>query len=200
MPRAPILRRVLSASLRLTHGVFAFVFLLRLIALLRLTSSPFLLPSGSDMHFYDQWAQQISHGRLTDHLAFYGLPLYAYLLAFLYKLLGYSPFVPGFLQAFLDAGTATLIFKITVRAVGTAKRDGKGPGSPASRPTIWEPASMAGLLAAAGWAFFVPAQAYSVVLMPTSWFVFAFWFVVWRMIRRDNSPSAWECFLLSLLV
>jgi hypothetical protein len=36
--------------------------------------------------------------------------------------------------------------------------------------------------------------------MPTAWFVFVFWFVVWRIIRRDNSPSASECFLLSLLV
>ena len=58
------------------------------------------------MHFYDDWARQILHGRLMDHFAFYGLPLYAYLLAFLYKLFGYSPFVPGFLQACLDAGTA----------------------------------------------------------------------------------------------
>ena len=200
MPKAPILRRLLAASLRLTHGVFAFVFLLRLIVLLRLTSSPFLLPSGSDMHFYDQWAQQISHGRLTDHLAFYGLPLYAYLLAFLYKVLGYSPFVPGFLQACLDAGTATLIFKITVRAVGTTKPDEKGPGSPASRLTIWEPASVAGLLAAAGWAFFVPAQAYSVILMPTSWFVFAFWFVVWQIIKRDQAPSPWGFFGLGIII
>src|SRR5438067_318015 len=106
----------LRGSPRLAHYLFAFVFLVRLIALARLTSSPFLLPSSGDMHFYDDWARQILHGRFTDHFAFYGLPFYAYLLALLYKVFGYSPFVPGFLQACLDAGTATLLYKIAVRA------------------------------------------------------------------------------------
>jgi Tfp pilus assembly protein PilF len=180
--------------------VFAFVFLLRLFALLRLTSSPFLLPSGSDMHFYDEWAQQISHGRLTDHLAFYGLPLYAYLLAFLYKLFGYSPFVPGFFQACLDAGTATLIYKITVRGLRRAKSSEKGAGSPANPLAIRQSASVAGLLAAAGWAFFVPAQAYSVILMPTAWFVFVFWFLVWQIVKTDRALSAWGLFGLGILI
>src|SRR5207249_8376957 len=62
---------ILRCSPRLGHYVFAFVFLVRLIALARLTSSPFFLPSGGDMHFYDDWARQILHGRLTDHFAFY---------------------------------------------------------------------------------------------------------------------------------
>src|ERR1043165_4984343 len=134
MPRPPILRSFLPASLRLAPRGFAGVFFLRLIALLRLTSSPFLLPSGSDMHFYDEWAQQISHGRLTDHLAFYGLPLYAYLLAFLYKLFGSSPFIPGFLQACLDAGTATLIYKITVRVLRGPNDAENQSGVPANPP------------------------------------------------------------------
>src|SRR3954470_8229306 len=176
MPQPPIFRSFLPASLRPTHGVFAFVFLLRLSALVRLTSSPFLLPSGSDMHFYDEWAQQIARGHLSDHLAFYGLPLYPYLLAFLYKLLGYSPFLPGFLQACLDAGTATLIFKITVRTLRGRQLGKTEAEGPAKRPTLLGPASLAGLLAAAAWGFFVPAQGYSIILMPTSWFVFAFWF------------------------
>src|SRR5207253_4678698 len=105
----------LPSSPRLVHYILAFVFLIRIIALARLSSSPLLLPGSGDMHFYDEWARQILHGRLTDGFAFYGLPLYAYLLAFLYKLFGSSPFVPGFLQACLDAGTATLLYKIAIR-------------------------------------------------------------------------------------
>jgi Tfp pilus assembly protein PilF len=200
MPRSPIFRNFLPASLRLTHGVFALVFLLRLCALLRLTSSPFLLPSGSDMHFYDEWAQQITQGRLTDHLAFYGLPLYAYLLAFLYKLFGYSPFVPGFFQACLDAGTATLIYKITARALRSPTSGETKAGSPANPATTREPAALAGLFAAAGWAFFVPAQAYSVILMPTSWFVFTFWFLVWQIVKTDHPPSRRGVFGLGILI
>jgi len=180
----------LRCSPRLGHYVFAFVFLVRLIALARLTSSPFFLPSGGDMHFYDDWARQILHGRLTDHFAFYGLPLYAYLLAFLYKVFGYSPFVPGFLQACLDAGTATLLYKISIRIFQAPDE----PGSVDSR------ARVIGLLAAAGWAFFVPAQAYSVTLMPTVWGVFVFWLLVWQITKADYAPSPLRCLTYGALI
>src|SRR5436190_21814595 len=110
-----LLKSVLGHSLAAGHYIFAVVFLIRVIVLARLTLSPFLLPLRGDMHFYDDWARRILQGNLTDHLAFYGLPLYAYLLALIYKVFGFSPFVPGFLQACLDAGTATLIYKIALR-------------------------------------------------------------------------------------
>src|SRR5664279_3721865 len=168
-------------SPRLGHYVFAFVVLIRLIALARLTSSPFLLPGGGDMHFYDDWARQILQGRFTDHSAFYGLPLYAYLLAFLYKVFGYSPFVPGFLQACLDAGTATLLYKIALR---TFRADGE---------SIRTHTKAIGILAAAGWAFFVPAQAYSVILMPTAWLAFVFWFLVWQIIKAEHPFNPLRC-------
>src|SRR5437016_3134562 len=179
MPRSHIFSRPLALGKALrgspgpAHYIFAFVFLVRIIALTRLSSSPLLLPGSGDMHFYDEWARQILHGRLTDGFAFYGLPGYAYLIAFLYKLFGYSPFVPGFLQACLDAGTATLLYKIARRVF----RDEEEP-NPTHENTI-------GLLAAAGWAFFVPAQAYSVILMPTAWFVFVFWFLVWQIVKVE---------------
>jgi hypothetical protein len=173
------LGNALRGSPRLGHYVFAFVFLVRLIALARLTSSPFLLPNGGDMHFYDDWARQILHGRFTDHFAFYGLPLYAYVLAFLYKVFGYGPFVPGFLQACLDAGTATLLYKIAIRIFRTAHEP----------EPVDNRACTIGILAAAGWAFFVPAQAYSVILMPTAWGVFVFWFLVWQIVKTDHAPS-----------
>ena len=177
-------------SLRLSHYVFAFVLLVRLIALTRLTSSPFLLPSDGDMHFYDDWARQILHGRFTDHFAFYGLPLYAYLLAFLYKVFGYSPFVPGFLQACLDAGTATLLYKIAIRVF----RMPDEPELDDNRTRV------IGLLAAAGWTFFVPAQAYSVILMPAAWGVFMFWFLVWQIAKADHAPSPLRCLAYGTLI
>lgn len=177
------LRLNFGGAWRLGYYVFAFVFFVRLVALSRLTSTPFLLPSGGDMHFYDDWAQQILHGRFTDHFAFYGLPLYAYLLAFFYKVFGYSPFVPGFLQACLDAGTATLLYKIAVRVFRTASEpefvDNRG--------------QIIGLLTAIGWAFFVPAQAFSTILMPTTWLVFVFWFLVWQIVKAECAPSPLRC-------
>src|SRR3982074_1098606 len=194
MPKLHILSRPLAlgkalrGSLAPAHYIFAFVFLVRIIGLARLSASPLLLPGSGDMHFYDEWARQILHGRLTDGFAFYGLPLYAYLLAFLYELFGQSPFVPGFLQACLDAGTATLLYKIALRVF----RD-NGDTRPSRADAI-------GLLAALGWAFFVPAQAYAAILMPTAWAVFIFWFVVWQIIKKDFAPSPVRCLAYGALV
>src|SRR6266513_5799600 len=102
-------------SLGLGHLIFLGVFLLRLWALLHLTHSPLLLPTRGDMHFYHDWAKEILHGQFTQHLAFYGLPGYAYLLALFYKLFGENPFIPGLLQASVDAGVAVLIYQICLR-------------------------------------------------------------------------------------
>jgi Flp pilus assembly protein TadD len=172
------------------HFVFAGVLLLRLVVLARLSNSAFLLPARGDMHFYNDWAQRILRDGLTDHAAFYGLPLYAYLLAFLYRLFGFNPLVPGLLQALLDAGTGVLIYKLASQILAGARLD--RPNNPAR---VWF-----ALLAVAGWAFFVPAQTYSIVLMPTAWLTFVFWFVLWRLVRTDQPPTTQECLLLGLLI
>jgi tetratricopeptide (TPR) repeat protein len=196
-----LFQRIRRYSLGPATYLFAGVFLLRLLVLARLTASPFLLPSRGDMYFYNDWAQRILRGEWTDHLAFYGLPGYAYLLAVLYKLFGYSPFVPGFLQALLESGMAVLIYKITLRVVAV---DESSSGSlPERSPPYSFPGAQrqfVALLAAFGWAFFVPAQAYSVILMPTVWLIFAFWLIVWRVIRTDAVLGSTECLLLGLLI
>src|SRR5438046_9748150 len=79
------------------------------------------------MHFYNDWAKDILHGQFSQHLAFYGLPGYAYLLAFLYKLFGENPFVPGLLQAALDAGIALLIYQICGRIFGSLRSTSASP-------------------------------------------------------------------------
>jgi len=178
-------------SLGLGHLIFLGVFVLRLWVLLQLTHSALLLPTRGDMHFYNDWARDILCGQFTQPLAFYGLPGYAYLLAFLYKLFGENPFVPGLLQASVDAGVAVLIYQICLR-IFVSVRSTSLTGNLSPR--------LIGLFAAFGWALFVPAQAYSVVLMPTAWFILVFWFAVWRVVRRRTAPSAKECFLLALLI
>src|SRR6478672_2214734 len=177
----------LFSRLRLqpVHYVFAAVLLVRLFVLGRLAGSAFLLPTRGDMHFYDDWAQKVVGGQLTDHHAFYGLPGYAYLLAGLYKLCGYGPYVPELLQALLDAGTALLLYKISL-ALAPQPNGRRG--------------QIAGLMAAAAWAFCVPAQTYAAVLMPTAWFIFVFWFILWRIIKSQSAPDWWEALLLGLLV
>jgi len=182
------LKTLVRGSLGYGHYIFAATLLLRLVSLSRLNASPFLLPSGSDMQFYDEWAKQILHGRWTDLQAFYGLPLYPFLVALLYRIFGYSPFVPGFFQACLDAGTAVLIFKITARVMMWR---GEGPS---------RIAKVAGSIAATGWAFFVPAEAYSAILMPTAGAVFVFWLLVWQIVRTETAPSSQRCFVYGLVL
>jgi hypothetical protein len=132
------------------------------------------------MHFYDAWGRRIAQGQWTDHFAFYGLPGYAYLLAFLYKIFGYTPFIPGFVQSCLDAGTAMLIYKISIRVF-------------ADGPEQTRRAQVVGALAALGWTFFVPAAAYSIILMPTAWLVFVFWFLVWQIVKAERAPTPFRC-------
>jgi tetratricopeptide (TPR) repeat protein len=184
--------RTRGFSLGAGHFLFLLVLLLRLRSLDRLTHSPLLMPSRGDMHFYNDWAIQILHGQFIQPLAFYGLPGYAYFLAGVYKIFGENPFVPGLLQAVLDAATAVLIFSICSEIVS---RRGSTSSSPTAALNL-DPRTI-GVMAALGWAFFVPAQAYAIVLMPTAWFVFVFWLAVWRIVR---TPRTAECFFLALLI
>ena len=172
--------------------IFAAVLLLRLVVLARLTNSPFLFPAHGDMHFYNDWALRIVRGHWTDHAAFYGLPLYAYLLAAIYKLVGYNPFVPAFFQAFLDAGTALLIYRLAGKVFGKEQQDNKR--IPPDR------AQIIGVVAAVGWGFCQAAQAYSVILMPTAWLVFVFWFLVWQVVEQDRVPRSGGMLLFGALV
>jgi hypothetical protein len=186
--QASIFRRLWPDSLGFSHYVFAAVFLVRLVVLIRLASSPLLLPRGSDMQFYDEWAKQILHGVWTDHHAFYGLPLYPFLLALVYRVFGYGPFVPGLFQAGFDAGTAVLIYRLILEIMTR------------NRVATASVANLFGVAAAAGWCFFVPAQAYSAILMPTAAAVFAFWLLVWQLVRHEAGVSGRRYFAYGLII
>ena len=191
------LTRLRQFSPSLPYYLFAAVFILRLFCLERLSRSPLFLPARGDMHFYNDWALRILRGEFDLHTAFYGLPLYPYFLALVYRFFGYSPFIPGLLQALIDSGTAVLIYVITQRLVSDAGQP-LSPAMPSSAQPVL--AKVFATTAAIGWAFFVPAQAYSIVLMPTAWFVFVFWFVVWRVSSNARAPGWKECLALGLLI
>ena len=170
--------------------VFFVALALRLFVLCRAANTPEFLPDQGDMKFYSDWAKRIAAGTLTDHKAFYGLPGYAYWLALIYKVVGFQPYIATLLQVILEAFTSTLIFRLGSSAFG--RRDENQPSAPAL---------VVGVAAALGWVFFVPAQAYSTILMPTCYLVAAFWFVVWWILRRRNGrPATCAFFLLGLLM
>lgn len=191
LPLPTVLKTFFRGSLGYGHYIFALTFLLRLLSLSRLTASPFLLPAGSDMHFYDQWAKEILSGHWTDYRAFYGLPLYAYGLALIYEMFGSGLFVPGLIQAGLDAGTAVLIYKICVFIFRAAE--------PPIATRHVHLSTVAAVGCAVGWTLFVPAQGYSIILMPTAAAVFVFWFLMCIILNRETAPLPRHGFIFGLV-
>jgi tetratricopeptide (TPR) repeat protein len=184
--------RIWRGSLGPIHYLVAVVFLLRVISLARLSSSPLLFPSSGDMRFYDDWAQRILRGELTDQLAFFGLPLYPYLLALFYKVFGYTPFIPALLQTIADTVTAALIYQISVTVFGQKAH--------AAAFLTRHRGRIIGVAAAVAWAWFVPAQAYSLVVMPTALATAVFWLLVAWIIRNPDMPGAKRSLGLGIVI
>ena len=199
MPPSPT--RPAPFYLSLGAGLFLGVFLLRLVVLVRLTGSQFLLPDAGDMRFYNDWALRILRGEWTTHTAFYGLPLYAYLLAAFYKIAGYSPFIPGLMQAALEGGTAVLLYKISGAVFGSSNAPearagvvagGVDPGIPAAQAERGRGRQRARRSSAcsqpSGGRSFNRRKRIRSSSCRRSWLVFIFWFVVWQVVRRNQSP------------
>ena len=169
-------------------AIFLLAFAIRLLVLVRFSHSPHFIPDGDDMKFYSDWALRITHGQWTDHQAFYGLPGYAFCLAAIYKVSGgLDPFAAGLLQALMDAGIATLLYKIA-RTVFAPSEDEAGERLAVARPHV------IGLGAALMWMFFTPAQAFSMILMPTIWLVLSYYTCVWWAVKTQRS-SWWKPWL-----
>jgi hypothetical protein len=151
------------------------------------------------MRFYDDWAQRILRGELTDHLAFIGLPLYPYLLAFFYKVLGYTPFIPALLQTLADTVTALLMCQISVAVFGERSDNSIGRRE-FSTFLARERGRIIGVTAAVAWAWFVPAQAFSLVVMPTAFAVAVFWVAIAWVTKNPAMPGPARSLILGALV
>lgn len=165
-------------------ALFLLTLGLRLFALSRFAATPYAEPVSGDMAFYADWAQRIARGELTDFRAFYGQPLYAYLLGAVFSVAGFQPLLVGAIQAVLDAITSMLIYQIALLAFHDVPRR----------------AAVIGAVAAAGWALFLPAATYSLLLIPASWLALAWWFSVWWLLRRSTDARLPEWFLVAAMV
>jgi len=173
---------------RISPGVWVFVlcFLFQFITLNRLADSSHFNPHKDDMGFYNDWAQRILTGNLTETektKAFYGLPGYAYILAGIYSVTGgysdgYSNFLIGQIQALLQAFTATLLYLIARRVFA------ESTGSIGLQKADW-----IGITAALTWSLCTSAQVFSSILMPTSWLICSFWFLLWWIVKTDQEKK-----------
>lgn len=158
----------------------------------RFAASDYFLPSSDDMKFYADWARRITEGQWSDGHAFYGLPGYAFFLAGIFSIAGPDPLAVGILQCLSEALIAVLLFKI-------ARETLPGPaGSKEGASAAPGAGTMAGALAALGWVFFQPAQAFSVILMPTTWLVLAYWGSLWMVLRLRRSSPWWPWLALGV--
>jgi len=194
---SPVIRNPpqLTANLRATNrlirivpaavAVFVGAFLFQFLVLNMVANSRHFLPDGDDMKFYNDWALRILGGQFTDGKAFYGLPGYAFALAGIYKASGgydheFSPYLVAQIQAAFHALTATWLFLLGRRIFG-----GTGDREAGRGTTI-------GLVAAAAWVAFTPAQVFSAILMPTAWVVCAFWGTVyWLVCTHARGSASW---------
>ncbi len=172
--------------------VWAGAFLVQFFVLNMIAGSRHFLPDGDDMKFYDDWALKLL-GQIewkpaepnAPGTAYYGLPGYAYALAGIYKVTGgydhsFSPYVVAQLQAVLHAFTATWLFLLGRRIFGGSAREENRRGI------------AIGILAAAAWALFTPAQVFSSILMPTAWVVCAFWgLTLWLVCIHEKGAASW---------
>ena len=147
------------------------------VVLVRFSKCPDFLPDSDDMAFYSDWGRRIANGQWTDGKAFYGLPGYAYLLGAVYTVVGFDPFTVaytvGLLQVGIFALTAGLIYQMAIHSFPQPMASAQPTGDP----------RLIGLIAALGWIFFVPAQTFAAVLMPTVWSIFAYWTCVICLLR-----------------
>ena len=155
--------------------------LVRMLVLSRFAASPHFWPATDDMRFYADWATRILHGQWTDGQAFYGLPGYAFCLAGIFSLAGVSPLAVGLIQVGWETLTSVLIFKIAKLMVSESQ----------NREPSAVSANVVGLVASLGWIFYLPAQTFSSILMPTAWLVAAFWGCVYWMVKGRATRSRW---------
>jgi len=190
---------VAFTSRGLLFAVGVLCVLVRMVHLLAVHGTPLFAAHrvwpGTDMFFFDQWAQRIVGGDVLGRVRFYPVmdwmsatapleywsrwfgnapiyfkaPLYAYAVALLRWLFG-DPAVPmAVLQIAASIASAALLFLITEQLFGTA----------------------AGLLAAIVFALYAPAVHYDVVMLRGPWVILASLLVTWRLmhLREHLTPA-----------
>ena len=96
------------------YALFLLALAVRTLYLNQIRTSPLFEPfyRGLDDYLYDTWAREIASGKIVGNTAFYGLPLYPYFLAFIYKFVGYSVYWVKFIQMIFGALGAALFYKL----------------------------------------------------------------------------------------
>ncbi|MCK4386104.1 MAG: tetratricopeptide repeat protein [candidate division Zixibacteria bacterium] len=91
-------------------GLFFLAFVIRLIYLNQISSSPYFDTPQIDALWHHNWAKEIAGGNWTGEEAFFRAPLYPYFLGILYALFGESFYLPRLIQIIIGSLNCVLIF------------------------------------------------------------------------------------------
>ena len=104
--------RALSCGLRWPLILLIIVFVLKAVYVVQSADALHVRVPIMDSRYYDEMAQDIAQGNVVRREAFFMGPLYPYLLAFVYKVVGRDFMVVRLLQVLGGALTVTLTFAI----------------------------------------------------------------------------------------
>ena len=104
------MRRSVRRQLLFIFALFIFAFAVRFIYLQQIKSSPMFDTLIMDSEYHDQWARMILQGEDFSEGAFFRAPLYAYFLAFVYKIFGAGHFQVRLIQLLLGAVSCVLVY------------------------------------------------------------------------------------------
>lgn len=151
--------------------VFGIAFLLRLIYLFEISSSPFFENLVIDCARYSDWAKEIAAGHWAGERIFYQSPLYAYFLGVIYRFVTTDLFAVRLIQALIGSGSCVIVF-LTARRLFEAR---------------------AGLLAGLLCAAFAPLIYYDAMIMKTVLSIFFGALGLYLLLRALDAgrPLAW---------
>src|SRR5262245_15091715 len=93
---------------------------LRVAHVLALRDSPFFAHLVVDPEYYDAWARQIAAGDWLGDRAFYMDPLYPYVLAALYRVVGHDLLLARLMNVAFSAATCVLVGRLGRQVAGPA--------------------------------------------------------------------------------
>jgi tetratricopeptide (TPR) repeat protein len=102
--------QVFSKETFLLVGLFLLAFVIRLIYLNQIKSSPYFDTPQIDALWHHNWAKEIAGGDWIGKEVFFRAPLYPYFLGILYALFGESFYLPGLIQIIIGSLSCVLIF------------------------------------------------------------------------------------------
>lgn len=91
--------------------IFSVALLIRIVCLIQIDASPLSFLSLDDV-YYDNWALEISKGGILGKEVFYGLPLYPYILGFIYFIFGHALFTAKLINAIFSSISCVMLYLV----------------------------------------------------------------------------------------